>query len=105
VLNLLNTRIRDEPVIFGLALLTAALILVVAAVIPVLTLPLGTVIMVVPAALLLAYHITVAGRQPAPPNRPALADNRPRRVADAKRSPARGENLEAAGSGGAPVAG
>jgi low temperature requirement protein LtrA len=105
VLNLLNTRIRDEPVIFGLALLAAALVLAVAAAIPVFTLPLGTVIMVVPATLLLAYHIIVADRQPAPPNRPALADNRPKRVADVRCSPARGENLEAAGFCGATVAG
>lgn len=76
VLNLLNTRIGDQPVIFGLTLLTAALLLAAAAVTPVVTLPLGTVIMVVLVALLLAYHLTVTHQvthpRHAPPNRPAL---------------------------------
>lgn len=60
VLNLLNTRVRDEPVAFGLTLLTAALVLATAAATPVLTLPLGTVVMVALVALLLGYHLTVA---------------------------------------------
>ncbi|HEX8006714.1 MAG TPA: low temperature requirement protein A [Trebonia sp.] len=58
VLNLLNTRVTGQPVIFGLALLTAALVLATAAVTPVLTLPLGTVVMMVLVVLLLAYHLT-----------------------------------------------
>jgi low temperature requirement protein LtrA len=58
-LNLLNIYIIRNPVYFGLALLTAALVLVTAAVTPVLTLPLGAVVMVVLVALLLTYHLAV----------------------------------------------
>jgi low temperature requirement protein LtrA len=60
VLNLLSTRVRDEPVVFGLTLLAAGLVLAAAAAAPVLTLPVATVVMVVLVALLLTYHLTVA---------------------------------------------
>jgi hypothetical protein len=60
VLSLLNTRVIRDPVSFGLALLTAALVLATAAITPVLTLPLSAAIMVVPVALLLAYHLAAA---------------------------------------------
>jgi low temperature requirement protein LtrA len=58
VLNLLNTRVTGQPVIFGLTLLTAALVLAAAAATPVLTLPLGTVIIMVLVALLLGQHLS-----------------------------------------------
>jgi low temperature requirement protein LtrA len=62
VLNLLTTRIREEPVVFGLTLLTAALVLAAAAITPALTLPFSAAVMVVLVALLLAYRLTVNTR-------------------------------------------
>jgi low temperature requirement protein LtrA len=62
VLHLLNIRVRSDPVGFGLALLTAALVLAAAAAAPVFTLPLSTVAMVVLVALLLAYRLATTQR-------------------------------------------
>jgi low temperature requirement protein LtrA len=61
VLSVINTRISDESAVFGLGLLTAALVLATAAATPILTLPLDTVIMVVLAALLLISSIAISG--------------------------------------------
>jgi hypothetical protein len=75
VLALLDTRRSGEPAALGLTLLTAALVLTAAATASALALPLSTAIMVVPVALLLAYHLTAARqatRQPG--HEPAVSD-------------------------------
>lgn len=60
VLGLLSTRMSRESVNPALLLLTAALVLAVAAATPIITLPGSTLIMVLPVAALLAYHLTAA---------------------------------------------
>lgn len=60
VLGLLSTRLTRPSGSPGLVLLTAALVLAAAAATPVISLPVSTLIMVLPVAALLAYHLTAA---------------------------------------------
>jgi hypothetical protein len=69
VLALLGSREDGEPAAPRLKLLISALVLAAAAATPALTLPFSIVIMVVLAALLLAYHLTAAHRATPQPER------------------------------------